>query len=60
MISTSNYKLTEILHDTWPNLYRPPHNYKPPSNYHEKAFCSTVGNNMLFTCNARSSRAKTN
>jgi len=26
-------KLNEILHDTWPNLYRPPHDFKPPSMY---------------------------
>ena len=31
--TTNNYKLNEILHDTWPNLYRPPHNYQPPAMY---------------------------
>ena len=28
-----NDKLREILHDTWPNLYRPPHDFKPPAEY---------------------------
>ena len=36
MSQVSNYKLTEILHDTWPNLYRPPHDYKPPSIWKRK------------------------
>ena len=37
--------MTEILHDTWPNLYRPPHNFKPPSEY-EKDSGSTVDGNI--------------
>jgi hypothetical protein len=28
-----NDKLKEILRDTWPNLYRPPHDFKPPAMY---------------------------
>ena len=28
----TNYKLIEIIHDTWPNLFRPPKKYEPPSN----------------------------
>jgi hypothetical protein len=28
---TNNYKLNELIYDTWPNLYRPPHDFKPPS-----------------------------
>ena len=32
MISSETaYKLTEIIRDTFPNLYRPPKDYKPPS-----------------------------
>jgi hypothetical protein len=26
--STTPYKLAEIIRDTWPGFYRPPHNYK--------------------------------
>jgi hypothetical protein len=28
--SETPYKLAEIITDTWPNLYRPPHDFKPP------------------------------
>jgi hypothetical protein len=31
--STTPYKVSEIIRDTWPNLYHPPKDYKPPSNY---------------------------
>lgn len=31
--STTPYKLSEIIRDTWPNLYRPPSDFKPPSLY---------------------------
>jgi hypothetical protein len=31
--STTPYKVSELIRDTWPNLYRPPKDYKPPSNY---------------------------
>ncbi|UNH61210.1 hypothetical protein SSZBM1_93 [Synechococcus phage S-SZBM1] len=33
MIPNNNDKLAEIVRDTWPNLFRPPHDYKPPSTY---------------------------
>jgi hypothetical protein len=27
------YKIIEIIHDTWPNLYRPAKDFNPPSDY---------------------------
>ncbi len=31
--STTSNKLTDIIRDTWPNLYRPPADFKPPALY---------------------------
>lgn len=37
MISSETpYKLVEIIHDTWPNLFRPPKDFVPPSLYYTK------------------------
>jgi hypothetical protein len=30
------YKLVEIIHDTFPNLYRPPKDWKPPASHKTK------------------------
>jgi len=35
-------KLNEILQDTWPNLYRPPHDFKPPSMYTVQTWDDTL------------------
>ena len=37
MISSETpYKLVEIIHDTWPNLFRPSKDFVPPSLYYTK------------------------